>query len=182
LASTPIRRPLPALFALLALLLLTSLVWWRVLHRGGDSDAAASCPTQAAPAATLPAPALITVEVLNATKRNGIGARARTALVSDGFNIPKPAANDRPKVKVPGIAEIRFGPTGRDGATLLHYYLPGARMVPTKSKTATVVVSLGAKYRTIASRSSVEAALARKRVELNSATPGTPSESGSPSC
>jgi hypothetical protein len=181
LASTPIRRPLPALIAMLALLLLTALVWWRVLHRGGDDNAAAACPTQTA-ASTLPAPARITIEVLNATKRNGIGARARTALVSDGFNVPKPAANDKPRVKVRGIADIRFGPTGRDGATLVHYYLPGARLVPTTRKNALVIVSLGAKYRGIASPSSVQAALTRKQIALATETPGAPVPSGSPSC
>jgi hypothetical protein len=177
----PMRRPLPALIALLALLLLTALVWWRVLHRGGASDAGQACPTQGA-VATLPAPSRITVVVLNATKRNGIAAKARTTLVSDGFNIPRAAANDRPKAKVPGIAQIRFGPKARKGATVLHYYLPGATLVPTANKTATVVVSLGAKYRGIASPSAVDAALKKQQIELATGTPGAPSPSGSASC
>ena len=37
MAEGTVRRPLPALIALLALTLLTALVWWRVLHRGGSS-------------------------------------------------------------------------------------------------------------------------------------------------
>src|SRR3982750_2962517 len=37
MASTLLRRPLPALIALFALLLLTALVWWRVLHRADES-------------------------------------------------------------------------------------------------------------------------------------------------
>jgi hypothetical protein len=173
---------LPALIALLALLLLTALVWWRVMHRDDSHHTSATpCPTHTA-ADTLPAPARITVTVLNATKRNGIGATTRTALASDGFNVPKPAANDNPKIKVPGVAEIRYGPTGRKGATLLRYYFPGARMVPTTSKTATVVVSLGNKYIRVAALSTVEAALKKANVEVETATSSTTGPSPSATC
>jgi hypothetical protein len=181
LASTLTRRPLPALIALLALLLLTSLVWWRVMHRDDGSTAAASCPTRA-PAQTLPAPATITVTVLNATKRNGIGARTRSALVEDGFNVPQAAANDKSKAKVTGVAEIRYGATGKKGATLLRYYFPGARMVPTTSKTATVVVSLGTKYVRVAAASAVQAALKKAGIEVETATSTSTGPSPSASC
>lgn len=177
MASTPTRRPVPALIALAALLLLTALVWWRVLHRGDGSGAgASSCPTHA-PAQTLPAQSRVTLIVLNATKRTGIAAKARTTLVADGFNIPRAAANDRPKVKIRGVAEIRFGSRSRAGARLVRYYLPGARMVLTKSTYPAVVVSLGDKYRGVASPSAVAAALQRNQISLNSATPGAPSPS-----
>lgn len=178
--STPLRRPLPALIALLALLLLTGLVWWRVLHRDSTSGAASNCVTQSPTGPTLPAPGLITLKVLNATDRNGIASKARTTLASDGFNIPNAAANDNPKVKIPGVAEIRYGPRGRDGALLVHYFLPGAKLVATHSKTATVVISLGERYRGVASPSSVQAALKRQQVALDTTTPGAPSPS--PSC
>jgi hypothetical protein len=180
LASTLLRRPLPALIALLALLLLTALVWWRVLHRDGSSTAT-SCPTHS-PVPTLPGPARITVQVLNATNRTGIAGKARTTLVSDGFNIPDAAANDRPRVKIRGVAEIRYGPRAANGARLLHYYVPGAKLVPTQSKTVIVVLSLGEKYRGIASPSAVQAALDRQQIELVTTTPGAPQPSGSPSC
>ena len=45
MASTTVRRPLPALIALLALLLLTGIVWWRVINRNDAEDSSASCPT-----------------------------------------------------------------------------------------------------------------------------------------
>jgi hypothetical protein len=182
-ASTLTRRPLPALIALLALLVLTALVWWRVMHRdsGGGKAAATPCPTHTA-AETLPAPARISVTVLNATKRNGIGATTRTALVTDGFNVPKPAANDSPKAKVLGVAEIRYGPTGAKGATLLRYYFPGARMVATTSKTATVVVSLGRKYVRTASPTAVQAALKQNNIDVETAVSTSTGPSPSPSC
>jgi hypothetical protein len=180
-ASALTKRPLPALVALLALLLLTSLVWWRVLHRGGGGTAAAPCPTHTA-SATLPAPARITVSVLNATKRSGIAARARTTLVTDGFNVPKAAANDGPKAKVPGVAEIRYGPKARNEAAMLHYYFPGARMVAVKGTTSTVVVSLGAKYRSVATPTTVQAALRRDDIALNAPATDSAAASTSASC
>jgi hypothetical protein len=181
-ASTLTKRPLPALVALLALLLLTALVWWRVLHRGGGGgSAAASCPTHTA-SATLPAPARITLSVLNATKRSGIAARARTTLVGDGFNVPKAAANDSPKAKVPGVAEIRYGPKAKTEATMVHYYFPGARMVATKGTTSTVVVSLGAKYRSVATATTVQAALRRADIALDAPASDSAGASPSASC
>lgn len=181
--TTPLRRPLPAVIALAALLVLTALVWWRVLHRdsGSDGTESSACRTDHPVAgATLPGPALVTLKILNATDRSGIASKARTRLAADGFNIPDPATNDRPKVKVRGVAEIRFGPRGRDGAKLLEYYLPGAKLVANDAGSATVTVSLGEKYRGIASASSVQAALKQKNIALQTAPPGQPSPS--PSC
>ena len=181
MASTVTRRPLPALVSLLALLLLTALVWWRVLHRGGgEHHAAAPCPS-ASPVATLPAPASVTLQVLNATTRAGIAAKARTTLIGDGFQIPKPAANDSPKKKVPGVAEIRYGPSGRQGALLLRYYFPGAKLVITPSKTRVVVVSLGSRYRSVASPAAVQAAMKVAKVAV-AAPSSSASASSSPSC
>jgi hypothetical protein len=181
-ASTLTRRPLPALVSLLALLLLTGLVWWRVLHRddAGGAASSAACPTPTKTvAATLPAPAKVTVTVLNATTRAGIAAKARTTLVTEGFQVPTLAANDRPHVRVRGVAEIRYGPTGAKGAQLLNFYFPGAKLVQNTGKTAVVVVSLGDKYKRIPTPAAVRAALVRQHIELASPTP-TPS--GSPSC
>ena len=70
MASSLVRRPLPALIALFALLLLTALVWWRVLHRADSTAALPNCPTPtptAPPTQTLPAPPTVTVQVLNGT-------------------------------------------------------------------------------------------------------------------
>lgn len=179
MASPVTRRPLPALVSLLALLLLTGLVWWRVLHRSDSSGASKPCPTQTTNAATtLPAPSTVTVQVLNSTKRAGIAARARTTLVEDGFLVPRPALNDR-WFHLTGVGEIRYGPTGAKGAKLLSFYFPGAKLVPNTTKTATVVVSLGAKYKRVAAPSTVAAALKSAGLTVADATPAP---SSSPSC
>lgn len=182
MATSLTRRPLPALVSLLALLVLAALVWWRVLHR---SDAQTTTKPTCTPAPhaklTLPAPGDITVSVLNATKRAGIAGRARTTLVTDGFNVPDQAGNDNPKKKIAGVAEIRFGPKGRPGAQLMHYYLPGARMVAVHSTKKTITVSLGQKYRKIVTPDAVKAALTKDDVALATTAP-SPAGSASLSC
>lgn len=179
--SMSLRRPLPALIALLALLLLTALVWWRVLNRDSGTEATGNCPTASSnAAATLPAPDQIKIRVLNATDRNGIAANARDTLIGDGFESPQEADNDKPKVKIHGVAEIRYGPDGHSGAKLLRYYFPHAKLVRTDSKSATVVVSLGEKYRGVASPSAVAAELRRQNIALDTSSPGE--ATSSPTC
>ncbi|HEX3336754.1 MAG TPA: LytR C-terminal domain-containing protein [Jatrophihabitans sp.] len=182
MASTVTRRPLPALVSLLALLLLTALVWWRVLHRstGSEHQAVAACPTPTT-VTTLVAPESVTVQVLNATSRTGIAAKARTTLIGDGFQIPRLAANDSPKNKIPGVAEIRYGPSGKPGATVLRYYFPGAKMVVTSIKTSVVTVSLGSRYRSVASPAAVQRAMQADKVAV-AAPSGSAGASGSASC
>jgi hypothetical protein len=179
------RRPLPALVSLLALLLLTALVWWRVLHRDGANGASSSpcstpTPTATATATTraaLPAPAQVSVEVLNATNRTGIAGKARTALVQDGFKIPKPAGNLL-NTKITGVAEIRYGASAAKGAQLLQYYFPGAVLKQTTAATATVIVALGDGYKGVATPATVQAALQKANVAVSTPAP-TPTPSGS---
>lgn len=187
MVSTLARRPLPALISLVALLVLTGLVWWRVLHRSDSSAGGAEtpCPTPtptvtATAAATLPVPQKVTVQVLNATDRSGIAGRARSTLIADGFKSPQKATNDT-NGKVAGVAEIRYGPAGRDAAKLLSYFLPGAKLVPSQSTTATVVVSLGNQYSKVSTLSAVGSALVRDHVTLQSTAPShSTAPSGTP--
>ena len=182
MARSLVRRPLPALIALFALLLLTALVWWRVLHR--DSNEAGALPTctvstsGSTPGRTLPAPASITVAVRNGTfklgkkARAGIAGKVATRLGKYGFKVPDPASDDK-KNKVRAVAELRFGPKGKPAATLLNYYFDQkAELVPTaKEKSATVTVSLGLRYNHLARRSAVRKALTADHITLASPRP-----------
>ena len=176
--STTIRRPLPALVFLLALLLLTALVWWRVLNRKDTtSSATPSCTTSSATTSVLPTPPVVTVEVFNSTKRNGIAKAARLTLIKDGFRIPDQASNDPNKVLVKGVAEIRYPPDTVAGAKLLRYYFPTAVMKQTTATDGKVVVSLGAKYTHVATPAAVAAALKADNVTLRKETANTPDTS-----
>lgn len=190
--STVLRRPLPALISLVALLLLTGIVWWRVLHR--DSGHAATpkpCPTTSTAAtAGLPSPSSVTVIVLNSTSRSGIAARARSVLAQDGFNVPALAKNDSPKNrnKIEATAQIRFGPRGRPAAALLRYYFPGASMVPQPFTSSAVVVSLGTAFTAVAPADAVSRSLLANHVTTAPPSPAATASSSaataspSPSC
>lgn len=191
MASSLVRRPLPALIALFALLLVTALVWWRVLHRdSNDAGALPSCIATApssTPGRTLPAPAAITVAVENGTfklgkkARAGIAGKVATRLGKYGFKVPDAASDDK-KNKVRAVAELRFGPKGKSAATLVDYYFgQKAKLVPTpKEKSATVTVSLGLKYKSLTRRSAVRKALTADHITLASPKPGHSPSSGPP--
>ncbi|WP_375502780.1 LytR C-terminal domain-containing protein [uncultured Jatrophihabitans sp.] len=188
MASTTTRRPLPALIALLALLLLTALVWWRVANRNDDSSAAKAktCPTPSTSVTstaprTLPPQKSVDVLVLNATTRSGLAGKVRTTLLADGFRSTQRASNDLTKNKVTGSAQIRFTPDKKPAALLLQYYFPGAQLVQQTAVSAQVTVSLGPKYTAVQPQKTVAARLAADKVTLTTVTP-TPAASSATSC
>jgi len=185
MASPTKRRPLPALILLIALSLLTTLVWWRVLHRGdGHAAAKTPCPTVSVGPAVLPRPASVSVSVLNSTNRTGIAKSAAQTLTKIGFKVAG-YGNDSPKVHVASVAEIRFGPDQKKDASLIAYYFPGAKLVPlTSDPAAKVVVSLGSKFKGVSSARAALSAMKANHITIaavkTSAAP--PSGSASASC
>ena len=185
------RRPLPALVAIAALTLLTALVWFRVLHRGAQTDHTVAttrspCPTPTVSApAVLPKPGLVTLIVLNSTTRSGLAANARKALIADGFKVPAQAVNDGATYgghgQIAGVAEIRFGPSERLAAALVGYYLPGATMVQTDSSAPSVIVSLGSHFKTVLTAHAAGVAIAGAHVRITSPAP-VPSPTHSAAC
>jgi LytR cell envelope-related transcriptional attenuator len=184
MASPTKRRPLPALSLLLALTLLTALVWWRVLHRdSGQASANTPCPTPSATTDALPRPKSVSVSVLNSTNRAGIAKATAAKLTKLGFAVSG-YGNDGPKVHVSGVAEIRFAPDQQKGASLLAYYFPLAKLVPRASEpTGIVVVSLGAKFTAVATSQAVATAMKSAHISLAPAhATASPVPSGSASC
>jgi hypothetical protein len=159
------RRPLPALAFLLALTVLTGIVWWRVLHRPGDTTTASSAPGSTAPThctpsargVRLPAPGSVTVDVLNGAGRDQLATKVTGQLKSRGFTVGTPDSTS----PLAGVAEIRYGTTGRAGATLLSYYVTGAKLVPASRKDAKLVLVLGSGFRSLAAPAAVNKAVAR---------------------
>ncbi|HEX8092905.1 LytR C-terminal domain-containing protein [Jatrophihabitans sp.] len=159
------RRPLPALAFLLALSVLTGIVWWRVLHRpepagtspGGTPVAGqtATC-TPGANAIRLPRPASVRVVVLNGAGRDLLATRVTSQLKSRGFTMGTPGTTSQ----LTGVGEIRYGTTARAGATLLGYHLPGAKLIPTNRPDTRINLVLGSGFRALAPADTVSRAVA----------------------
>lgn len=159
------RRPLPALAFLLALTILTAVVWWRVLHRDHTSSASTPTPTPPTVSCTtgkakivLPKPAAVTVRVLNGNGTVGLAGSVESQLKSRGFRSSGVA--DAPAT-IATVGELHYGAAGRNGASLLTYYLPGMRLVPIARADATVDVVLGKKFTTLAAQKAVTAAVTK---------------------
>ncbi len=177
MARPSARKPLPALIFLVALSLLSALVWWRVLHRTSTSVAkpkvSASCVTPSAVVVSVvPAPGTVLVKVLNSTNRTGLAATVAATLTHLGFQINGPVANDPNPIA--GVADVRYGPAGTAAATLLSYYIPGATLVADKRTDASVDLSLGAQFTTVAAPTDVAKALASAHIAQATAPVATP--------
>jgi hypothetical protein len=166
MAVSTTRRPLPALVFLLVLSVLTAIVWWRVLHRPDASSSTASPPPgSAAPltctpggkAVRLPAPNTVSVVVLNGANRNQLAAQVTAQLKARGFRTGTP--DNAPVLS--GTAEIQFSTANRAGATLLSYYVPGARLVAGSATGSTITLVLGTGYKALAAQATVNQAVAK---------------------
>ncbi|MCE3555504.1 LCP family protein [Pseudonocardia sp. RS11V-5] len=101
-------------------------------------------PTTTTPVASSegPKPADVTVGVVNAAGRDGLGRQVGDALRSLGFgvgevgNAPKPAAETL----------LRFSPDRADAAELLGEVVPGARLVQDPGSTGTLQLVLGSSF------------------------------------
>ena len=115
--------------------------------------------TTVVPAEVLPSKDEIVLNVYNATKRQGLASKTAREFKAEGFRI-KNISNDPREKRIPGVAEIRFGPNAAQAAELVEYYLAGATMVPLNRKGTVVDVALGRGYTSLANGGAVAAALA----------------------
>ncbi|MEO6018646.1 MAG: LytR C-terminal domain-containing protein [Knoellia sp.] len=138
---------------LLVLLALFFAFWYAYSYYRDSTGTAAPRPQGAActpfnPKA--PAPGNTTVNVYNATSKNGLAGRIAAELRSRGFTVGD-VANDPLGRTVAGPAEVRFGPTGKGHAQLLVALGgKGATQLADKRKTTTVDLVLGAKFTALA--------------------------------
>ncbi len=164
------RRPLPALAFLLALSLLTALVWWRVIHRadsGHHTSGPTPCPT---PSNTVvPQSSAVTLTVLNSTDRNNLAHNVAVSFSKLGFQV---AGIGNDSNLVTGVAEIRYGSKGSAAATLVSFYLPGATLVSKQSSDSAVEVSLGAKFKAVATSAQAKRTMESRHVTQSPAHAG----------
>jgi hypothetical protein len=115
--------------------------------------------TMVTPAEVLPRTSRVTINVYNGTKRQGLAGTTAKALAARGYDV-KEVANDPEGQKVIGVAEIRYGPKGAEGAKLLRFYLPGAEMLPDDRSKKAIDVVVGKEFTEIVGEANVAAALA----------------------
>ena len=115
--------------------------WWAYSYYRASSEpnrpsGSATCRTLAPDEVT---PAKVTLNVYNATKRNGLGSATSKLVAARGFVIGT-VSNDPMKKAVAAPAEVRFGPAGEKSAALVVALVPGA--VPVKDTRADASVDL----------------------------------------
>jgi hypothetical protein len=160
MAGPSTRRPVPALVFLLALSLLSGLVWWRVLHRGDATHVKAKTTSSAASSAPpanhactakngtvkalLPKADTVTISVLNATGQTGFAASASKKLAGHGFRVA--GVGDDGNNTTAKLTQIRFGATSAAAAELLHITIPNSTLIGVNSPSSTVVVAVGSTF------------------------------------
>lgn len=136
-----------ALISLLLVLLGLFFAFWfaySYFRVGEPRDPAASTGPTCRPAdPNAVIPSKVKVNVYNSTTRAGLAKSTSQEVANLGFVIGA-VANDPLKRKIPGPAEIRFGPNGKAGADLIVAAVgKGAKTLQDKRKDASVDLVLG---------------------------------------
>jgi hypothetical protein len=99
-------------------------------------------------------PRAVTINVYNATDRQGLAASVAKLLRTQGFTVAK-VANDPLSKSIGGVGEVRRGPTGEAGATLAGARLSGAKVVRDQRTDQTVDIVLGDKFTALSAQPKV---------------------------
>lgn len=120
--------------------------YWK---RGPSASATPSC-TPTVPATGVVSPSQVTLNVYNATKRNGLAATVAKSLKERGFRIGA-VANDPVKGSVvPQPAQIRYGPAGQRAAELVMTTVAGAVAVADTRADASIDLVIGDGFQQLA--------------------------------
>lgn len=144
------RRRRSAIIVTLTVLLLLGGFGYAVAYVKGwvahPTLVAQACRTVEVGRGGVPTPGAVTVNVYNATSRQGAASATATVLRARGFQVGT-VSNDPLKAKVPGVGQIRYGRGGEAAAKgLLGKELAGATMVLDGRLGGSVDVVVGARY------------------------------------
>jgi hypothetical protein len=134
------QRRATVTIAVLVLALAGAFYYASTYYREGTKPIPAACST-VVPTPQL-GPAEVSVNVYNATNKQGLAGATAKDVAKRGFKV-KSVANDPLKKTIKKAAEIRFGPTGAESAQLLAEHVPGAVLVEDKRKSDTIDLVLG---------------------------------------
>jgi hypothetical protein len=145
------RRALTTL-AVVALMLFFAFWYAYSYYRDSNNPKAApttTCTTTAAAKptgkATARTPAQVTVNVYNATERNGLAAKTATEIRKRGYKVST-VSNDPLQRTVTIPAEVRYGTSGTASAKLVLTLVKGAKAVRDSRADASVDLVLGDKF------------------------------------
>jgi len=127
----------------------------------GTPQPSASPACQVAAPAKALTPGAVTINVYNATNRDGLAASVAKSLRGQGFKVHK-IANDPLGKQIAGVGEVRHGQQGRAGAKLTALRLPGARVVLDERADDTVDLVLGNTFSALRTPPKVASAKASK--------------------
>ena len=133
---------------------------------------AASCTTSTAAAG--PRPATTTVNVYNATDRDGLAARTAAEVRKRGFVVAT-VANDPLQRPVTGTAEVRYGPSGIAKAKLVLALVKGAKPTRDARTDSSVDLVLGEKFTALAPVSKPKPAITKPAPKPATTTKPAPS-------
>jgi hypothetical protein len=141
------RRALITL-GLVALMLFFAFWYAYSYYRAGDHQRTAAKPV-CTTATAAPRPADVTVNVYNATTRDGLAKKTAAEVRKRGFLVAT-VSNDPLQKKVTGTAEVRYGPSGKKDAALVLQLVKGAKGVQDARNDSSVDLVLGARYKALA--------------------------------
>jgi hypothetical protein len=155
-----------AFITLLVVALMLFFAFWYAYsyYRSSGEAVAAPAPTctTAAPAkapATAPKPADITVNVFNATIRDGLAGKTASDLRARGFKVAT-VANDPLQRRVAGPATVRYGKSGAAKAKVVLGLVKGAKPVRDARPDASVDLVLGEQFTALTAAATQEPAQA----------------------
>ena len=144
------RRRAAITLSVVALLLLGTFAYSAAYFKGWEGNRAtaepvASSACQAVVASQALKPSAVTINVYNATNRNGLAASVAKLLRTQGFKIAD-VANDPLDTRIDGVGEVRHGQSGAAAATLAAARLSGVKVVKDARTDNTVDFVLGDQF------------------------------------
>jgi hypothetical protein len=179
------RKPIPAIVLAVLLVIAAIVVWVKVINRADNTAAATACPPvpsvsgKPAPQIGTPLaytalakvtptpPAQVQVQVDNASTKHGAAQIVSTSLQQLGFNVagdPQtdqayPQSDSNPNDVMACQGQIRFGANGESAARTLSLVLPCTQLIRDTRQDASVTVSIGSKFGTVAPNGDAQAVL-----------------------
>ena len=143
------RRIRAFITLVLVLLMLFFAFWYAYSYYKASGETKASPTPTCTTRAAAPQPSTTTVNVYNATQRDGLAAKTAAEVRKRGFKVST-VSNDPLQKKVTGTAEVRFGKAGAPASKLVIALVKGAKPVQDARTDASVDLVLGARFTALA--------------------------------